>query len=354
MDPRKINPDTTDADTCQKSLDWLRVEVTDWLNTNVPDHGEIWFADDSSSIVSNFPSAGSKVEIIFTGSFFLRFLESGMWPHWNQRVWVLSQRVKEIFVHLFGMPQEEIGVIGRPVKKEVTPGQNFIYAGRLSFTKNIPGLLHFVSELQKISPDATLDVFGEFDTFPDESLGRFAPFSLKENVMNLMTKLHWNRRPVFHGEVPQNDWPLVDRQNPAFISFSTLMYEDYGTAVEIATRKNWPALISDWGGHAEASGHHVPVSLLPETFMPEEIQALKAKRLVTQFMDGKFLFRSFNPASIPATCKSLHKARNEFMGAAGPEILLCFRDEMSFFADTQKGQKIFRSYRKIMAGGANE
>lgn len=354
MDPRKINPDSPDADTCQKSLDWLRVEITEWFRSNVPDHGEIWFADDSSTLVSNFPSAGTTVEVVLTGSFFLRFLESGMWPSWNQRIWVLSQRVRDIFVHLLGMPEEEIGVIGRPVKKEVTPGHNFVYAGRLSFTKNIPGLLHFISELQKVSPDATLDVFGEFDTFPDESLGRYAPFSLKEHVLELMSKLPWTRRPVFHGEVPQNEWPLVNRQNPVFISFSTLMYEDYGTAVEIATRKNWAALISDWGGHAEASGHHVPVSLLPEAFMPEDIQALKAKRLVTQFQDGKIPFRSCDPAFVPVRSTSLPKVRNEFMAKAGSGILLCFRDEMSYFADTPNGQKIFRSYRQLMAGGADE
>lgn len=352
MDPRKINPETSDADTCQKSLDWLRMEVTQWLHTSVPDHGEIWFADDNSTLVSRFPADAAKVEIIFTGSFFLRFLESGLWPFRNYRIWVLSERVKDIFVHLFGMPQEEIGVIGRPVKKEVQPGQNFVYAGRLSFTKNIPGLLHFISELQKVSSDTTLDVYGEFDTFPDESLGRYSPFSLKENVTNILSKLQWTRRPIFHGEVAQDEWPLVKRENPAFISFSTLMYEDYGTAVEIATRRNWPALVSDWGGHAEASGHHIPVSLIPEAYMPEEIQALKAKRLVAQFMEGKFSFRSTDPAYVPVTCKSLEKVRNEFMVKASPEILLCFREEMSLFADTAKGQKIFRSYRHLMSGGA--
>ncbi|MES2528171.1 MAG: hypothetical protein V4598_13850 [Bdellovibrionota bacterium] len=354
MDPRKINPDATNVDTCQKSLDWLRVEVTEWLRTNVPDHGIIWFADNNSTLVSGFPAETAKVEIIFTGSFFLRFLESGLWPFKDQRIWVLSQRVKDIFVHLFGMPEEEIGIIGRPIKKEVPRGQNFVYAGRLSFTKNIPGLLHFISELQRISPDATLDIFGEFDAFPDESLGRFSPFSLKDHVTSLMAKLHWTSRPVFHGEVAQIDWPQVKRQNPSFISFTTLMYEDYGTAVEIATRKNWPALVSDWGGHAEASGHHIPVSLLPEAFMPEEIQALKAKRIVTQFLDGKFSFRSNDPAFIPTTCKSLQKARNEFMAKAVPEIFLCFREEMSLFADTPKGQRIFRSYRQLMAGGDHE
>ena len=354
MDPRKINPDATNVDTCQKSLDWLRIEVTEWLRTNVPDHGDIWFADDNSTLISRFPEETAKVEIIFTGSFFLRFIESGLWSFKNQRVWVLSQRVKDIFVHLFGIPQDEIGVIGRPVKKEVKPGHNFVYAGRLSLTKNIPGLLHFISELQKVSPDATLDVFGEFDSFPDESLGRFAPFSLKDHVSDLLARLQWTRRPVFHGEVSQNEWPLVNRNNPAFISFSTLMYEDYGTAVEIANRRNWPALISDWGGHAEASAHHIPVNLIPEAFMPEEIQALKAKRLVTQFMDGKFTFRSINPAFIPVPCKSLQMARNEFMAKATPEILLCLREEMSLFADTPKGQKIFRSYRQLMAGGDNE
>lgn len=354
MDPRKINPDTKDADTCQKSLDWLHGEVTRWIQDHVPGHGDIWFADDSSTLISNFPAAGAKVEVIFTGSFFLRFLESGMWPSWNQRIWVLSERVKDIFVHLFGMPAEEIGVIGRPVKDTGPLTQNFVYAGRLSFTKNIPGLLHFLSELQKVSPDATLDVFGEFDAFPDESLGRYAPFSLKDHVADLMSKLHWTRRPAFHGEVPQTEWPQVKRQNPSFISFSTLMYEDYGTAVEIATRRNWPALISDWGGHAEASGYHVPVSLIPEAFLPEEIQSLKAKRLVTHFLDGKFSFRSHDPGFVPGICESLQKARSEFMAKASPEVLLCFRDEMSFFADTPKGQKIFRSYRQLMAGGAGE
>ncbi len=252
------------------------------------------------------------------------------------------------------MPADEIGVIGRPEKKIVKPGNNFVYAGRLSFTKNIQGLLLFISELQKVSPDTTLDLFGEFDNFPDESLGRFHPFSMKDSVMELIAKLPWSHKPVFHGEVPQSEWPKLKRTHPAFISFSTSMYEDYGTAVEIATRKNWPALLSDWGGHAESSGFHIPPRMIPEAFLPENIQVLKAQRLVTQFLEGKFSYRSIDPKFIPESCKSLSQARVHFMTKTGPEILLCFREEMSHFADTPKGQNIFKAYRQLMAGGQHE
>lgn len=353
---RKINPKIIPEDTCQKSLNWLETHVQSWLSANVKDVGEIWFADENAThLTSKFPKNTKNVEVVFTGSFLLRFLESGLWPFENYRIWVLSHRVKNIFVAMFHIPEERVGVIGRSLNydaKERPLGNNFIYAGRLSFTKNIIGLLHLVSCLQvDHALDVTLDLYGAFDDFPDESLGRYLPINLKESVTSLIAGLPWTEKPVMHGEVAQGEWLKVNRANPTFISLSTSMYEDYGTAAQMAHEAGWPCLLSDWGGHSDASAYLMPTSLIPQTFENEGWLKRKAEFLAGRIKNKDLQLNKASQGFIPQkySAKELETSRNTFMKKWGPEILLCLREKMNFFADTPKGTEFFHHYRNHLS-----
>ncbi len=349
---KKVNPRLPDHDTCQRSLDWLYTDIEKWFQSHVPDHGHLWMADDDlNGLSSRFPSPSAKVEIIFTGSFLMKFLESGHWPFQDFRIWVLSERVKEIFINLFQLPASEIGVIGRKVHAKKSLGENFVYAGRLSRGKNIPGMLRFVSELQKIRPNVTLDIFGAFDDFPDESLGRYVAGDLRDEVMALVDNLPWTSTPVFHGDVPQDKWPLIQKPSPTFISFSSSMYEDYGTAAEIACRKGWPCFVSNWGGHSEASAWHIPFYEIPQWFELPVLQNLKANHLAEKFNQNGFSFSGKDPGFIPGKSTQLQTARNSFI-LHSPEALLCLRNKMYLYADTTKGSAFFREYRFCMSGNS--
>lgn len=131
------------------------------------------------------------------------------------------------------------------------------------------------------------------------------------------------------------------------------MYEDYGTAAEIAARQGWPCLISDWGGHAEASAWHIPSHEIPQWFEAPAIQTLKAENLCRRFLKKDFSFRAENLSYIPEPCTKLADSRQSFLGKSGPETYLCLRHKMHVYADTQKGAAFFREYRSCMSGDSS-
>ncbi|MFP5490948.1 MAG: glycosyltransferase [Bacteriovoracia bacterium] len=349
--PKKPRPDV-----CQRSLDWLEDHAISWFSKNVPNHGKIWFSDENSKhILQEFPKSGELVEIILTGSFLNRLLESNLWYFENFRLWTFSSRVKSFLVSSFGFSEEQIGVIGRTApskliaKPDFQQDINLVYAGRLSLAKNITAIIRLASELQtNHHSQVTLDIFGLPDDLADPSLGRFQPYIIEDEIQNLIQQLTWQNRPVFHQTVPQKEWLKINRPSPVFISLSTSMHEDFGTAAEIATQYGWPSLLSDWGGHADACfTHKIPHQLVARTHEPEFIQVQKTKMLANQLMTQKWELSSYQNISFlsqPLDRNSLKNLIDIFVKKWSPEILLCLRNEMIRFADTNKGRELFKCY----------
>lgn len=153
------------------------------------------------------------------------------------RLWTFSPRIKAFLIDVYQMKSEEIGIIGRfpsskkPSAPDFNQTVNLVYAGRLSLTKNITSLIRLTSLLQThFKRDVTLDLFGKTDNFPDESIGRFTDFSMNEEIEELIKRLPWKNKPVIHAPVPQHEWLNINRPHPLFISLSSSMYEDFGTA----------------------------------------------------------------------------------------------------------------------------
>ena len=360
---RKINPKIISSDICQTSLDWLEVHAKEWMKENVSDHGRIWFPDENTlGLTDNFPKEGELVEVILTGSFFVRLLEAKLWPFKNMRLWTFSPRIKSFLIDAFQMKPEEIGVIGRypslkqPLPPDFTQTVNLVYAGRLSLTKNITTLLRLTSLLQThFKRDVTLDIFGKTDNFPDESIGRYSDFSMDQEIEELIQMLPWNKQPVFHGKVPQYEWLNLNRPQPVFISLSSSMYEDFGTAAEIASQQGWPSLLSNWGGHASANHTLlVPMHLVARTHEPVFLQNYKTLALAAKLSENALPFRATQnePGFIATTIlnqSSFYNSLDNFLKKWGPEILLSLREKMSTFADSPKGIEFFKNYHASFA-----
>jgi len=363
---RKINPKSVMPDPCQRSLDWLEAFATEWFKKNVPQHGQIWFSDENTrAITQSFPNSKLPVEVTLTGSFLSRILESSFWNFEQSRLWTFSPQIKDFLTNVINIDAEKIGIIGRPLYRESIFIPNFeqevnlVYAGRLSLSKNIPALLKIVSLLQvKYKKNVTLDIFGEFDSFPDESLGKYHVSSLKEITLKTLNDLPWNKVPVFHGDVKQEEWVKVKLSHPVFISLSTSMYEDFGTAAQIAASRGWPSILSSWGGHKSSQNFlSVPYYLIPQTIDLEFIQKAKAESIASMLVqDGfEFITNKSDSSFIPDKFFNhidYQKTIQQFIRDNSPEILFCFREKMTEFADTPKGINLFKNYHLHFSGSA--
>ncbi len=349
--PKKIRPDV-----CQLSLDWLENHAYEWFKENIPNHGKIWFSDENSKhLIQDFPKKDEFVEIILTGSFLHRLLESKLWPFENFRIWTFSTRVKSYLVDAFKFQPEDIGVIGRfNTKQEIQKpifkkSVNLVYAGRLSLAKNITSLIRLTSELQsKHNCEVTLDIYGLPDDLEDPSLGRFETYNLDQEFNELINRLNWKEKPSFHESVPQGEWLKIARENPVFISLSTSMHEDFGTAAEIATQAGWPCLLSDWGGHADANrSFKIPYHLVPRTHEPEFIQTMKTKSLAELLVSDNWDLcedHAISYMSRPLERKEFDSCIDQFIQYWGQSLLLILRNETARFADTPKGRNLFKNY----------
>ena len=349
--PKKVRPDV-----CQLSLDWLEEHAQRWFKENVPNHGKIWFSDENSKhLIQDVPKKDEFVEIILTGSFLHRLVESKLWHFENLRLWTFSSRVKDYLVHAFKFHPDDIGVIGRfetqieIQKPNFKKTVNLIYAGRLSLAKNVTSLIRLTSELQiKHNCEVILDIFGLPDDLEDPSLGRFESFDLNHEIQEIIQKLKWIELPRFHKSVPQGKWLEIARPNPVFISLSTSMHEDFGTAAEIATQAGWPCLLSDWGGHADANRSlKIPYHLVARTHEPEFIQTLKTQSLADLLVGDNWELCAYqNNSFISRTLKRAYLASyvDQFIQYWGQSILLILRNETARFADTPQGRNLFKNY----------
>lgn len=365
---KKIRPNSVPNDFCQTSFDQIQNFVNLWFQTYIPDAGEIWIPDEEKyNLQENFPKGDkAHLEIVLTGKFLLRFLEMPCWPWDKLRLWVLSRRVKDILVNLWGFPSSHIGIIPReqlvpnltlqqPI--ELNRNQlNFIYAGRLSVGKNIEGLLKTVSFLQNsCHVNATLDIYGEYDDMLDDSWGRFASFSYQDKLQKTLKSLSWKNPPVFHGWVPTEKWLASSRPSPVFISLSTFMSEDFGMAARFAQRAGWPCFLSDWGGHADQTGPNqflIPHHLIAQTYDSDFVSTEKGKTLARWIHEEKtaanFELENIFEMPLITTKSEILRYHQAFVQRWQPSIFYAIRNNLAQFADTREGMNFFIRYRALM------
>lgn len=157
----------------------------------------------------------------------------------------------------------------------IHPSQNpnknkLFYIGRLSFLKNIHGLISFFNNYRKENPQATLEFIGDWDNedlpFFKMKLNREKSSSIYKDYINgLIEELKLGELVTFHGKKTQADvtkW--LEANNGTFVSLSLQNDENYGLAADQSLAYGHQGILSDWGGHAQ----------LKELF-PSQVKLLK-------------------------------------------------------------------------------
>jgi glycosyltransferase involved in cell wall biosynthesis len=140
--------------------------------------------------------------------------------------------------------------------KKDNPNMLF-YIGRLSFLKNIHGLIHFFNDYRKVFPKASLEIIGDWDTFDlpffETELDRDTnPNIYKDYIFQLISKYEIQNEISFLGKKSQDEVThYLKNTNGKFISLSLQNDENYGLAADQALSTGHQAILSDWGGHAE-------------------------------------------------------------------------------------------------------
>jgi len=376
---QKIDPRVATQDLCQKSLDLLHSCILHWFLRSGVGAKQVWFADmDPRLLAMDRKNPETPLEIVFTGNFLLRIWEAPYWPCAKIRIWVLNERTQNIFVTLLGFSIDQVNVIPSselqlPESHKLSPTKNqcsleklplhWVFAGRLSPGKNIVGLLETVFYLQtEFHIPVHLDLFGRVDDEIDPSHGRFAVTSHHKMIEATLQTFPWIRRPVWHGEVPQFAWLPELKNESAFVSFSTHITEDFGTAAWLAEKTGNPCLLSDWGGHASLASEKVrylAAAQIPLTSEPELLRRQKAKRLAQHLAFGwKQLAMRLRPPSTEnsfagaglISVQDFQKPLQDFARRSPSETLFLMRQCLEMFADTKSGKLFFQRYRFVMSG----
>lgn len=350
---KKIRPQTRPLFTCHHSLNWLAQYALRTLLENGVDVKYLWVTDNNDQCFDAKLPEDTVIDVLLTGSFFLRMLELPFWPIKKMRLWTLCEDSKKLISEVFKIPKEKIGLIPHPKTPDTKPNEHFkhfIYAGRLSWGKNIEALLSLVSFLQQTThPHLTLTIYGEKSDLPEESFGRIAEghFDIQE-LINLYT---WKSPPTLLGNDPQ--WFNHILEDSHYISLSTSMYEDFALSPTEAAQHGSSLILSRWGGHKHKRGAKLlNSSLIFKSFEPQWIKEIKTQLLAQDITTTSCSRTGFDLTFFSTEIslqEDLSKQMMSFIHQQSPEILLCFREAMDVYADTFKGRNFFYLYQKYFS-----
>jgi glycosyltransferase involved in cell wall biosynthesis len=357
-------------DLCYKSIEHLEVEVTKYLSTKF-DIQNPWILDSING--TRIPPKEKNAEVVFFGSYIQRFLESGNWPINTARFWVLSQSVKDVLVKLFYIDEDFINIIPRselfkPKKKpkksfpKISDDINFVYAGRISESKNIEALLYTVYHLQvNYQLKIHLTLIGNPDNMSHIFSMKEDVFSYEDRVDKIVNRLNWPIKPVFISEMGTEEWPKINIENPILISLSNFISEDFGVSAAQAIQAGWNCILSDWGGHKEFIGNNimkVPNSFLFDnsgfTHLLEARTKFAAKHIHDQLIDRNFEDQPetiHQPIDKYIEIEQIDKLRRKFIHTnGGATSLYLLRGQMNKYKAQEVGEKFFSKLTEIVSG----
>jgi hypothetical protein len=356
----KANKDERHFEVSHESLDMLKNRIEELFQRNELDRP--WFPDHYQW--EHFKHEQKPQNIVVFGSFVRSFLESGLWPWRESRIWCLSETVKSVFVQQLGLDSQYVSVIPRHLlfkplpafKRELGESLSLIYAGRISASKGLILLLEVYKLLDEKSDGACqLQLYGAFDDEYSESFGRRKWEAKFEEYFLGEIKTHeWKKPPCWYGKVSRNDW-LKNTREKILISLSNLYVEDFGVSLAQIQEVGGRAIVSGWGGHRDASEvWRIPVEHLELGIENKKLLRLKAS-LIVNCLEDSFDSTRHSKADLElpklASSKFLDEKRKEFISKVGLSALWIQRGNIGHFADTKAGGQFFLKYHECFAGG---
>ncbi|MCY4523425.1 MAG: glycosyltransferase family 4 protein, partial [Halobacteriovoraceae bacterium] len=155
----------------------------------------------------------------------------------------------------------------------------FVYAGRMSFQKNVLSLLkNFSFFLKQTQFDAKLYLAGKFDDigqpFLNSHLAENEFFYHYNELLKSLPKEH-QKQIVFLGYLSRKDLRDIYNACDYYVSLSVYNDEDYGMAPAEALICGLPCILTDWGGFSSFSrmikGNNPGCQLVPVTINSNKV-----------------------------------------------------------------------------------
>lgn len=294
------------SDTSALSLGSLIPSVEKYLNDQFSIKS-CWFPD-----TYEYPQNLSQTkDIVLTGDFLRRILESGNWIFPEMRLWCVGSPVKKFLTTMMKVPEECVSLIPRYDLKPVPAAQpvfstwhdfkmiNFVYAGKISQSKMILTWLWTVQFLQKkYHLPVRAHLFGRF-VQEEKFCSCPGDNEYEKAVKNLIETSDWQIRPVLHGQVERTTWLNAHYEAPIYVSFSMLPLEDFGLSLAEAQQVGWPVIVNHWGGYKDIQG---PAIKVPNIFLTggseDEMTAKSSGEAVADFIyKSKFETKKISTSS---------------------------------------------------------
>lgn len=331
---------------------------------------DAWVLDVGAKTKFDLDSS-EQIDVLLLGNFLYEILLFRFWPEKKYRFWVLSRAARNTLVNLIGIPSKYIGIIPRdqilsssPITKKIPNPKkvpiNFVYAGRISRSKNILLLIHVVNHLQHITQQAhQLFLFGNFDGYGVEDRGTPEVSSIKVTrmIMKEIASLNWLVKPRIFENLEANEWQSKVPKDSVGISLSLHMKEDFGLALAELENLGFPRIVSQWGGHLDQNNSAlIPIGLIshPMDSRQERIRSakkiagllLKPEKLKTSSLPNK-AFQNPNP--IYASAKMI-RARQQMHLKKFDGVFKCWTYlDLASFSKTKIGKKLFQQYRNYFS-----
>lgn len=359
----KIDPHFTSLDICQPSMSLIKERAGNYLQEKF-EISSLWVPDEDTQYLPYAPIQ----DVLLMGGFLNRFIETGNWTDTKYRLWVCSRAAKAVLTQLLGFCDSEISVLPRyklfpkGLPKQISLAQkeiNFVYAGRISPSKNIECLLRTVCDLQnRYDLVINLHMFGGFDNFVSPDRGRWEPFSYEDRIRSVTEQLPWRIKPIFHGRTNTQEWTQANIDNPLYINFSTFIFEDFSVALAQAQEQGWPFVVSNWGGfqdQQQQNGIMIPWQMIGRTDENSDLIQLKSE-VLSKYLHFHLSQKAFSTnhcideiedstSPITVDTNRLDSLRRRFLSSLGPDSYLLTKENLDYFADTKSGRTFFSKYR---------
>lgn len=145
------------------------------------------------------------------------------------------------------------GPISLDAKKDETKKIEVVYCGRVSKSKNIKGLIPFLSYLNQEKISFHLNIVGAFDDF--EYSVDTSERKLGDTFFELQELLR-RKDVTYHGQLNKDQMSHLYQRMDLFISLSRYHDDDFGRAPVEALFKGIPCVLTHWIGYRDLIKNH--------------------------------------------------------------------------------------------------
>jgi hypothetical protein len=333
--------------------------------------GQLYFADSSLEANGEWHSLDQALQFVMFGDLIRKFFQTGNLVHSSVKFYQIGSCHQEVFNKLLLKRDDLQGsqLISRydlfPRLKaydfDLEKEMNFIYAGRLSYQKNLPFLLYFLSACIKEGLNIKAHLYGEYDNQFHEHLGRRNCPPLKQVLEKIIEEEELKDKVFFRGHVDSNAWPETSVDQPVAVSMSTFVGEDFGVSLAQAQQKGWPILCSNFGGHQDIEGEAVsfiPAWWVGNSHLPLAVQKVLAEKVASEF--SKLGFTDIKKElleedlTLSLTLNELDEARRKLSLELGHSSQWLNLEGLDVFADLDRGATFLRSVFDLLEGPKKE